>query len=1630
MDPTLLRGMGPADEEPELPFAVQNLIRSLEGRAEPLRWLPTLISPDLQDFFPERPGNLWNKTIGGIGGWRREVRLQVLEAIGRCNTFHSLDVNIISGGDIWRLTAGEWVVLLRGFRHSTILRAIRVERLRWKSLSGVESLCSELGEILKTSSAKELKIVNCRLSARCFRNLAKYELKLESLELRNAWGEDSSAVMGMADMIKRATRLETLEIGGSEDRLFDMDVSAAEYLSRALIQSRSLKILVLNEVKDDLSQILLRALDGVDVDRAIECLHLKSSSGLGDCLRDLLRSNPDLKEVTLADIDMQPEKWGELGEAIRENATARTIHVTYFMHHIDSLKGIEQLACAASSDVKDPIMELKIKFTDYKALISALNFVGRVLRGEIKSLKSLILFMVCSCPSGSNHDRMERIVPMDGNPGETSVLKRLRLFQGRDTLKGVWKYLLCCLRENTSVTHLDLSDSTLDDEAFRELMGMLQVNLTVQQIDVSRTAWAEDGKAALIQQALRENQNRAGYMSVFREARLTFGDAKAGRLFLCGSPRAGKTRLRQTLMRLVKGQSWLGNNVKKLLRRHGTEVQFLQNNETRQISIWDFAGQEIFHTLQHVVFPQTSNFCIFQFVYSPICEIRSHKWGIKPQSCFERELEEWMRFITSSTRVIGHSLPQVLVVMSHKDKVKDTSFTWANTIVDKVTKKFAKNVKLNQEWFHVDARKKKQVRPVKKHIFDILKVLLTENSPRVPHVCSKLASLLVIKTKDSGLCPIWSSKEFYDFCDPILKPFIPTSSASSVDHSRIITSIMSHLNDVGSIIYIPNLDYIIVDPNWLSNTILADLISICQHFQSQKTESFDERSSYTSKDGYVEETVFAWLIDQVLQKQPHRGRVVDKEMLENILINLDLCFKLKDTSQYYIPLFIPEHSTMEVQRPEEGAHIRIQSQDEDGEDDGKNKENEGEDEEQDAKDEDGEKADGKGENEDGKDGEGENEDGKGEEEDGKDEDGEVENEEEDGEGEHEEEDGEREHEEEDGEGEHEEGDGEDEDSSSPSCEEDEDSSSPSCEEDGEDTSEDVINFLDSDSEHASMEEQKHEEGGQESMHWHNRDENSQFIGIRIECQDVRTMSLTAAFFLRFQMFMRRKLISKMDVSKESVTCSRNYLLLFLDGHQIYVHQERNHTYVDVLMLCSKDKSRKLAQKYVMKHIVEELILFCASPKGCPGVALVLGVIQTLCVEMLNPSHQRRAILIEKLKSDFIRSINDKLEEMPLESSHLVRKEELFNYEHCWLPYEGGISERARDLLWQSDVEAIVNLIRQKQIQQFESLQKKIQRFQLLQEGLNSMDYDLALSTICDSNFSRSQEVKSQRWEKMDVNMVQTFSSLSQESTSVENRSTLIVLRLEIQILDMEMQSLEMMEMKIGETLSLQRLEMMEMKMGQILSLQREYLLQQREHLTLTTTMSAFNSKVDRIIEYSPAFQQVRMPKRPYITNNIGRFFSISSNLFVGNTIWLHLMCESATGFHMVKDQKGLKLRLDGENRWWIRSIMEISFKIIYYAAKAGLDVTIGLDQAIPGWEDLKSDIVRLDGYSDTARSEVLKSTLLKEAWLKLQQCLAGQLIWRYMAKFKLHLVSLELGGHAWMCEECMRKGQSRRILTV
>ncbi|BFI32638.1 hypothetical protein MPTK2_4g07800 [Marchantia polymorpha subsp. ruderalis] len=1344
-----------------------------------------------------------------------------------------------------KFNASEWEVVLRGFRSSSVLRKMTIGSLTWSSEADLESLGLQLGIILNTSSVADLKIWQGGLTARFFLNLASGLREnshsiLKSLQVTDLG--NSNAVKFIVEVLNGHHQLETLSLfswryGG--DLVGDEDV---RLLSQTLKQNSSLKELVLQG--GGYAALLRYALAGDDGNRSIEQLELRVMYGIGKSLAEVFLSNRSLRVVMLNDITMPVEEWRLLGEAIRDNATATTVIVHTVLSR-RCFKELKELSCAASSDGKEPLLHLEMHqgFWRYKSeddednMLAGFKLLGSVLRGEIKSVKSLSLRLKYFTLFRGTED----ILPMNGITGETSRLKRLHLSFGRGGFL-LWKHLVQSLRWNTSVTSLSLSFNLHNgepEELFRDLMALLQVNLTLKVIHVSETQWARDGKAALIEAALKQNQERAMYMSVFTEAKLQFGDAKAGRLFLCGSPGAGKTQLRQTLMKIVQDKTWIRETWEKLSRTKGIEVDFLLNNEEMQISIWDLAGQWIFRTLQNVLFPQTNDFCVFLFVYSPVVEKTSSH---KPPSSFLTELEGWLTFISSSTKVIGHNLPQVLVVISHKDKMGSTSLNWVHSIVEELKVRFAKYVDLCplQDFFYVNARKRNQVIPLKNHIFEMFKSLLSENSPRVPQLCFQLSSRLLSNIKKDKTCPLWSLEKFSVFCDSSLKQLI---LPSSVDHTRLLKSLVSYLNDVGFIIYIPNLDHIIVHPSWLTNSILGELIAMGQHFQAEESNAYEmamSSDSYTSKDGFVSESVFTRLMETFLKKQP-RYQNVDREILEKILFNLDLGFKLEDSFQYFIPSFIPEYASMEEQKQQEGASVV-------------------------------------------------------------------------------------------------------------------------------------------------------------SMSWNSKVANPNFVGIRIRCEDLKTMSLSAAFFPRFQMFMRRKL------KFGTVTLSRHYLQLLLDGHEIYVEHfqsEKSRNYVDVLMLCSEHKSKEESIKYVLKHIVQELISFCASPKGCPGVALVLGVIQTVCVEKLIPSHLRGAILIEELKSEFSTSINDKLEDFALDGWQLVKEEELLNYEYTWpeIPdlHLKATSERATNLLWERDVEAVLNEIRQKRHQLLESLQ----------QSLVCLNDDLAHSQP-ESEITVSNSSLPHR---KDCNPASASCS-GQASTSGDTQLLLFKM-------DQIEGKVDGVYEKVTSVESI--VQGLDVKLGQIISLQQQ----------LQSSFSKFMSKVDRIIEYSESHQQTRTPKRPYVTNDVGIFYKMSARLHLGTTVCLRLMCEAVTGFHPVKNQEGLKLRLDQENSGWIPKIIEISCKVLYYAVKAGLSATLQLGEAIPQWDDLKTDILKLDGISKLDGRAIRKgghSEELNEAWLRIQQTLAPHLKDSLSKIFRLYQVKYENGGHAWVCEECMRKGRLSRIL--
>ncbi|KAL3687234.1 hypothetical protein R1sor_013543 [Riccia sorocarpa] len=102
-------------------------------------------------------------------------------------------------------------------------------------------------------------------------------------------------------------------------------------------------------------------------------------------------------------------------------------------------------------------------------------------------------------------------------------------------LEDSWAHFFHHLRENTSIETLDLRQSEgLNDENFRDLMDLLQVNFILREVELRDTQWERDGKSALVQAALERNAKLAGYFSVLGAAQLSFDGAKAGRVFLCG----------------------------------------------------------------------------------------------------------------------------------------------------------------------------------------------------------------------------------------------------------------------------------------------------------------------------------------------------------------------------------------------------------------------------------------------------------------------------------------------------------------------------------------------------------------------------------------------------------------------------------------------------------------------------------------------------------------------------------------------------------------------------------------------------------------------------------------------------------------------------------------------------------------------------------------------------------------------------------------------------------------------------------------------------------------------------------------------------------------------------------------
>ncbi|KAL2610611.1 hypothetical protein R1flu_029184 [Riccia fluitans] len=473
--------------------------------------------------------------------------------------------------------------------------------------------------------------------------------------------------------------------------------------------------------------------------------------------------------------------------------------------------------------------------------------------------------------------------------------------------RNCWTHLFHCLRHKRRLKELIFYDHYGGDQSFRSLMDLLQVNIYLEDVDLSHN-WESEGKSAMVKEALRRNRAQASYFSTLRDAKLPFEGARAGRIFLCGNPHAGKTRLRASMMETRQKTSRVKMQLNKLLglkRTKGVDVELLRDDEEMQVSIWDLAGQEIFRALQTLLLPTVTQACVFAFIFNPMKDDQHQQLEMKDdlEEAFGKELESWLRFIASNYPITGTFLPEVLVVVTHRDRVKmhnmEESCDWAARKVERFRVIYEKALKLYEGFFYVDAQDVKEAKPFVERVFQLFSDMLQKKSPQAPSVCSKLISKILNRPREVISHPVWQMEEFLTFVSKSLEALDAGCFAPDVENERRVLEALSlYMHDVGSIFVLPHCKLVVVDINWLTHKFLGTLISEGHGFEVKSGTR-----SYFSPDGFMSKLDLDNILMSVRCRNHGKNITIQPQVLHDLLVSLDLCYQIKNIKgdRFFIP---------------------------------------------------------------------------------------------------------------------------------------------------------------------------------------------------------------------------------------------------------------------------------------------------------------------------------------------------------------------------------------------------------------------------------------------------------------------------------------------------------------------------------------------------------------------------------------------------------------------------------------------------------------------------------------------------------------------------------------------------------
>ncbi|KAG6548760.1 hypothetical protein Mapa_009770 [Marchantia paleacea] len=495
---------------------------------------------------------------------------------------------------------------------------------------------------------------------------------------------------------------------------------------------------------------------------------------------------------------------------------------------------------------------------------------------------------------------------------------------------GEWRHLLRSLRTNTHIQKLLVPYKILEDDmTFRELMALSHINSTLKTVSFLEVPTRFRQRKAAVEKLFRCKSRQQSYLA---ELRAVLGTSSwtyptCGRVFLCGTPMAGKTALAHCALQL--DTPWYTRVMKKILPRTlGIEIHVLKNDATMQVSLWDLGGQDIFRALQQYLFPKLNKACVFAFVFSLYDRHRKQvKQNLEEE--FKDEFLYWLKFITSNSEVTGFNLPTVMVVLTHKDKTeKKTGLTeqtrvsnyiqMAEQIVSKLQREFSDVLNVYPTVYCVNARHKEHVRPIVTHIYSTMQGLFTEKLFSVPEACCRMSQHILQWALENEKRPVITHDEFSALCTeahPALKSLLQNLPAPN--RSKALQAIASYLQDAGTILRLRDSNLLVANPNWLTNVFLGRLIGMGQGFEH--AAEFTSGAEYPiSSDGFLSQFQFnTFVVDHLLQRLHTDGYTgFDLMTVQSVLESLDLCYKvsgINGESRFFVPTLVKVESRSQLQ---------------------------------------------------------------------------------------------------------------------------------------------------------------------------------------------------------------------------------------------------------------------------------------------------------------------------------------------------------------------------------------------------------------------------------------------------------------------------------------------------------------------------------------------------------------------------------------------------------------------------------------------------------------------------------------------------------------------------------------------